>query len=133
MPPLVLSEDEIPQLQALAGSRSLLHSSVQCAQTVLACSAGETNTAIGKCMGMTGMTVGKWRNHHRELGLVGLHDELLAGRPRTDEDDKVAEVINRALQTRPDDGSTHRSARSLALATGITKSTVRPWLEIFSL
>jgi putative transposase len=133
MPPLVLSEDEIQQLQALAGSRSLLHSSVQCVQTVLACSAGETNTAIDKGMGMTGMTVGKWHNRYRELGLVGLHDELLLGRPRTYEDDKVAEVINRALQTRPDDGSTHWSARSLALATGITKSTVRPWLEIFSL
>jgi putative transposase len=46
MPPLVLSDDEVQQLQALAKSRSLSHSIVQRAQIVLACGAGETNTAI---------------------------------------------------------------------------------------
>ena len=41
-------------------------------------------------------------------------------------------MINRALQIRPTDGSTHWSARSLAAATGISKSTVHRWLKIFS-
>ena len=36
MPPLVLSDDEVRQLQALASSRSLLHSIVQRAQALLA-------------------------------------------------------------------------------------------------
>jgi transposase-like protein len=99
MPPLVLSDDEVQQLQGIASSRSLPHSIVQRAQIVLACGAGETNTAIAKRMGLTGMTVGKWRKRYRELGLEGLHDELRPGRPRTYEDDQVAEVINRALQT----------------------------------
>jgi putative transposase len=58
MPPLELSEDEVQQLQALAHSRSLPHAIVKRAQIVLACGAGETNTAIAKRMGMT---VGKWR------------------------------------------------------------------------
>jgi putative transposase len=83
-------------------------------------------------MGLSGMTVGKWRSRCRELGLEGLHDELRPGRPRTYEDDKVAEVINRALQSKPTDGSTHRSARSLAAATGISKTTVHRWLQSFS-
>ncbi|CAK6692587.1 hypothetical protein BBFGKLBO_01265 [Synechococcus sp. CBW1107] len=83
MPPLVLSEDEAQQLRALANSRSLPHSIVQRAQIVLACGAGETNTAIAKRMGLTGMTVGKWRKRYRDLGLEGLHDELRPGRPRT--------------------------------------------------
>ncbi|WP_370594449.1 helix-turn-helix domain-containing protein [Synechococcus sp. CBW1108] len=61
MPPLVLSDDEVQQLNALAHSRSLPHSIVRRAQIVLACGAGETNTAIAKRMGLTGMTVGKWR------------------------------------------------------------------------
>jgi putative transposase len=78
------------------------------------------------------MTVGKWRKRYRELGLAGLHDELRAGRPRTYEDDQVAEVINRALQTKPEDGSTHWSARTLAAATGISKTTVHRWLQTFS-
>ena len=72
---------------------------MQRAQIVLACGAGEANTSIAKRMGLTGMTVGKWRKRYRELGLEGLHDELRPGRPRTYEDDTVAEVINRALQT----------------------------------
>ena len=58
MPPLVLSEDEVQQLQALANSQSLPHSIVQRAQIVLACGAGETNTSIAKRMGLTGMTQG---------------------------------------------------------------------------
>ena len=99
MPPLVLSDDEVQQLQSIANSRSLPHSIVQRAQIVLACAAGETNTAISKRMGLTGMTVGKWRRRYRELGLEGLHDVLRPGRPRTYEDDKVVEVINRALQS----------------------------------
>ena len=74
---------------------------MQRAQIVLACGAGETNTAIAKRMGLTGMTVGKWRKRYRDLGLEGLHDELRPGRPRTYEDDKVAETINRALQGKP--------------------------------
>ena len=69
---------------------------------------------------------------YQELGLEGMHDELRPGRPRTYEDDQVAEVINRALQTKPADGSTHWSARTLAAETGITKSTVHRWLQTFS-
>jgi hypothetical protein len=65
-------------------------------------------------MGLTGMTVGKWRKRYRELGLERLYEEYRPGRPRTFEDDTVAEVINRALQTKPTDGSTHWSARFLA-------------------
>jgi len=109
MPPLVLSEDDVQQSQALANSRSLPYSIVQRAQIVLACGAGETNTAIAKRMGMTGMTVGNWRKRYLEQGLEGLHDELRPGRPRTYEDEDVADVINRALQTKPTDGSTHWS------------------------
>jgi len=106
MHPLVLSDDEVQQLQALASSRSLPHSIVQHAQIVLDCSAGETNTASARRMGLSGMTVGKWRKRYRELGIEGLDDELRPGRPRTYEDDTVAEVINRALQTKPSDGCT---------------------------
>jgi putative transposase len=97
MPPLALSEDDVRELQSIANSRSMPHALVQRAQIVLACDAGETNTAIAMRMGFTGMTVGKWRKRYREFGIQGLHDDLRPGRPRTYEDDKVAEVINRAL------------------------------------
>lgn len=57
-------------------------------------------------MGLTRITVGKWRKRYRDLGLESLNDELRPGRPGSYEDDTVAEVINRALQTKPTDGST---------------------------
>jgi putative transposase len=130
---LELSADEASQLQSLAGWRILPYSVVQRAQIVVACAAGETNTAVAKRFGVRGSTVGKWRQRYLDLDIQGLHDELRPGRPRTYEDDSVAEVINRALQTKPTDGSTHWSARSLAAATGISKTTVHRWLQTFSL
>ena len=133
MAPLELSVDEVSQLQSLAGSRTLPHSIVQRAQIVLACAAGDTNTAVAKRFGVRGSTVGKWRQRYLDQGIEGLHDELRPGRPRTHEDDRVAEVINRALQTKPADGSTHWRARSLAAATVISKTTVHRWLQTFSL
>ena len=81
MLPLVLSEGEIQQLQSIASSRSLPHSIVQRAQIVLACGAGETKSAIAMRMGLTGMTVAKWRRRYWDLGLEGLPDELIPGRP----------------------------------------------------
>ncbi|MFM8545503.1 MAG: helix-turn-helix domain-containing protein [Vulcanococcus sp.] len=133
MPPLVLSDDEVRHLQSIANSRSFPQSLVQRARMILACGAGETNTAIANRMGLTGMTVGKWRKRYRELGVAGRHDEVRSGRPRTYKDEKVAEVINRALQTKPSDGSTQWSARSLAAETGISKSTAHRWLQTFML
>lgn len=84
-------------------------------------------------MGLAGMLVGKWRKRYREFCIEGLHDELRPGRPRTYEDDKVAEVVNRALKMKPSDGSTHWSVPSLAAETGISKRTVHRWLKTFAL
>jgi putative transposase len=90
MPPLALSEDDVRELQSIANSRSLPHSLVQRARIVLACDTGETNTTTPKRMGVTVMTVGKWRKRYREFGIEGLHNELRPSRPNTYEDDKVA-------------------------------------------
>jgi transposase len=35
-----------------------------------------------------------WRKRYVELGIEGLHDELRSGRPRSHDDERVAEVIN---------------------------------------
>ena len=56
--------------------------------------------------------------------------ELRPGRPRTYDDDKVAAVISRALQEKPD-AATHWSTRTLGRAEGIAKSTVQRWLALF--
>jgi putative transposase len=128
--PIILNEEQKVQLQSLANSRSLPHGLVQRAQIVLACATGEANTAIAKRMRLTNVTVGKWRKRYLEYGVEGLHDELRAGRPRTHEDERVAEVINTALQTDPPEG-THWSVRSMEKHTGVSKSTVQRWFNLF--
>jgi putative transposase len=77
----------------------LPHSIVERVQIVLACGAGETKTAIARRMGLTGMTVCMWRKRYLEQSLEGMHDELRPGRPHSDEDEQVMEVIKCALQT----------------------------------
>ena len=59
-----------------------------------------------------------------------MHDELRPGRPRTDEDERVAEVINTALRVKPPN-ATQWSVRSMAEHTGISKSTVQRWFDLF--
>jgi putative transposase len=87
MPPLVLSDEEVKQLQGFAKARSPPDSIVQRTHTTGDGGAGETNTAIASSMGLTYMTVGKWPKRYRVLGLEGLHDEIRPGRPRTYEGD----------------------------------------------
>jgi transposase len=128
--PIVLNEAEKSQLLSLATSRALPHGLVQRAQIVLCCAEGDAHAAIAERLGLNKATVGKWRKRYREHGIEGLHDELRSGRPRTHDDERVAEVINTALQTRPGDGS-HWSVRSLAEETGVSKSTVQRWFELF--
>lgn len=130
--PVILNDEEKDHLTSLAHSRSLPHGIVQRAQIVLACAEGEANSSIAKRLCVTNATVGKWRKRYLEQGLEGLHDELRSGRPRTHDDERVAEVINAALQTDPPDG-THWSVRSMAHETGISKSTVQRWFDLFGI
>ena len=128
--PITLAEAERIQLLGITRSRSLPHGIVQRAQIVLACADGEPNSSIAKRLGLSNATVGKWRRRYHELGLPGLHDELRPGRPRKHEDERVAEVINTALQTPPSQ-ATHWSVRAMAEHTGISKSTVQRWFDLF--
>src|SRR5690606_12931470 len=127
---VALNNEQRAHLLSLANSRALPHGLVQRAQIVLACADGEAHSAIAKRMRLNKNTVGKWRNRYVEFGIEGLHDELRSGRPRSHEDERVAEVINRALKTEPPDG-THWSVRTMAGETGVSKSTVQRWFDLF--
>ena len=128
--PLILDEQTREQLQGLAKSTTLPHSVVLRAKMILASAEGLTNTEAARRIGASPQAVGKWRQRFLEGGLGGLHDELRPGRPRTYGDDKVAALINRALQDKPP-GATHWSARTLGQAEGVSRSTVQRWLQLF--
>ena len=129
---LVLSADEQAQLSSIARSRSIAAALSERARIVLACAAGESNSAVARRFELTRATVGKWRARFVKQRIAGLYDELRPGRPRTIDDERVAGLIRRTLQKKPKDGSTHWSVRRAAQESGISKSSVHRYLHLFS-
>ena len=130
---LILSADEQAQLHSFARSRSLPAALAQRARIVLACAAGDSNNAVARRLALTNVTVGKWRARFVRHRIAGLYDEIRPGRPRTIDDEQVASLIRRTLQHRPKDGATHWSVRRAAKESGISKSSVHRYLQLFSL
>ena len=130
LPPLVLTDEQREQMTTLSQSTSMPYGLVQRARIVLACAQGLTNSAVATHLSVSPSAVGKWRRRFIERGVQGLHDERRPGRPRTYDDDKVAVLINRALQKTPDHASAW-SVRLMAEAEGVSKSTVQRWFSRF--
>ncbi|MCK5806339.1 MAG: IS630 family transposase [Lentisphaeria bacterium] len=130
--PLELSVEDRQQLESLASSRTLPHGLVMRAQIVLLSDTGMTNTAVAEQLGVGQDTVSKWRGRFIERGIQGLHDELRPGRPRTIDDERVAELVNKTLHTTPPNG-THWSCRTLADEMHVSKSTAHRIWQAFRL
>lgn len=133
LPPLELLHDEISELEKLIKSPSSPQGLAQRARIVLACQAGGSNAEVAAKIGVAHVTVGKWRTRYMKSGISGLNDALRPGRPRSHEDEKVMQMINLALETKPKDGSTHWTVRGLAGETGVSKSSVHRWMQTFCL
>ncbi|GKT24230.1 hypothetical protein AVHM3334_14110 [Acidovorax sp. SUPP3334] len=121
---LALSDEERSQLQSFARSRSLPAALSNRARIVLSSADGEPNNAIAERLKLTNATVGKWRARFIERRIPGLYDDVRPGKPHTIDDERVARLINTTLHTKPADGSTHWSVRTVAAETGISKSSV---------
>jgi len=130
---LDLTADEKAQLDAIARSRSVPVALNQRAKIVIASAAGETNIAVAARLRTTRETVGKWRRRFIQGRIAGLYDELRPGAPRTISDEKIAELVNATLKTKPKDGATHWSVRSMAAETGISKTSVHRYFTAFGL
>jgi putative transposase len=111
----------------MSASRSLPHGLVTRARIVLEAAAGRASTRIARKLRLCPGTVSKWRQRFVEQGIEGLHDELRPGRPRSIEDEEIAEIVNKTLHTKPENG-THWSTRSMAEETSVSNATVhRIW------
>jgi transposase len=130
---LVLSDAERAQLQSMARSRSIPAALVERARIVLGSAAGEPNDALGERLGIHKATVGKWRRRFIERRISGLYDELRPGKPRSIDDERVADLINKTLHTKPANGATHWSVRSIAAETGISSTSVHRYFKLFGL
>lgn len=107
---LLLSDAERSQLHPFARSRALTASLSTRARIVLWSADGESNNAIA----MTKATVGKWRSRFIERRIAGLYDDVRPGKPRMIDDERVAQLIKTTLHTKPANGATHWSVRSVA-------------------
>lgn len=131
--PLDLRQGARQELQSLARSRSLPAGLVRRAKTVLLCAEGLDNATVAQKVGTSRQTVGKWRERFRTQGLMGLYDERRPGKPRSIEDDQIMNLLQRTLNTKPPDASTQWSCRSMAKATGLSKSTVQRFWSAFGI
>lgn len=126
-PEVTLPPRELEQLESFATSRTLPHALVVRARIILMAAQGMQNIDIAREVGTTRETVGKWRRRFVNHGLEALYDEVRPGRPRTVEDERIAQLIKKTLKSKPK-GATHWSCRTMADAIGVSKSTVqRVW------
>ncbi len=130
--PLSIGDEVRAQLETISRSRSMSHSHVRRAKIVLMSDQGLSNQQIGRQLGLSGATVGKWRRRFLEQGLMGLYDELRPGGPRSISDERIAALIYTTLKDKPS-GATHWTCRSLAAQTQLSKSTVQRVWKAFGL
>jgi putative transposase len=115
------------ELESFSRSGSLPHALVVRAKLVLMAAEGMQSQVIAKKLGLSRVTVGKWRGRYAEAGIEGLYDEYRSGRPRSIEDERISQLVTKTLQSKPK-GATQWSCREMAEAIGISKSTVhRVW------
>ena len=71
------------------------------AKIVLACEREPSNAVVAPRLGVGPHTIGKWRKRFIADQIEGLYDEMSTGRPRTVEDEAVAELITKTLARKP--------------------------------
>ena len=124
---LVLSDEERSFLEAQVRRHRVARSLSDRCRMILRCADGLGNKAVAAEIGVHEHTVGKWRRRFVKDRIDGLSDEPRPGRPRTIADEKVAEVIERTLTSRPVD-ATQWSLRSMAKEAGLSHTSIwRIW------
>jgi transposase len=128
--PVVLSEDQRSELEALAaGRRSEVRVSER-ARIIVSAGAGKSDQEIGAELGVDRGTCARWRGRFLDWGVAGiLKDAPRAGRKRSVLAAKAAEIVRKTTQERPEN-ATHWSSRSMAKAVGVSEASVRRvWRE----
>ncbi len=131
--PLEVGRDTREEFASIMRSPSMPAGLVRHAEIVLLCADGLTNSTVATRVRVSRQTVGKWRERFRTQGIVGLYDEHRSGRPRSIGDEQVMDPVRRTLETRPPDGNTHWSCRTMAEAVGVSKITVRGVRKAFGI
>ena len=130
---IVLTEDERETLERWARRpKSAQALALRCRIVLLCAEPDLTNGEIAGRLGVSLPTVGRWRRRFAEHRLDGLHDEPRPGVPRTVSDEDVERVIVKTLEETPAD-ATHWSTRSMARASGMSRSSIGRIWQAFGL
>jgi transposase len=131
-PPLVLTEEERETLERWVRRPTTAQALAQRARIVLRCATGELNQVVAREVGVTRLTVGRWRQRFVTKRLDGLLDEPRPGAPRTVTDAAVERVVRLTLESTPCD-ATHWSTRAMARRCGLSQSAVSRIWRAFAL
>jgi transposase len=129
---MMLTTEERRQLESLAHRSRSAPDVARRARIILACADGRATTAIARRLHQSPTTVCKWRARFLEERVDGLFDEPRPGAPRSLTDEQIEQVVIRTLESTPR-GATHWSVRSMAKASGISRSSVNRIWRAFAL
>ena len=125
--PLIMSETERNELNAWLQKRQMPAAEQQRARMILLSTEGLPARVIGERVSVTAETVGKWRKRFEQFRVAGLTDAPRSGRPRSIDDDKVTDVIDKTLHSKLTD-ATHWSTTLMAQETGLNAMAIsRIW------
>ena len=129
--PLELSPRERRELESLESQAPSRPRLARRAEIILACATGATNSRVGRDLGVSSATVGKWRQRFIEHRLAGLRDAPRSGAPRRIAEEDVEKVVRLTLEP-ASDAATVWSTRSLADATGMSQAAISRIWRAFS-
>jgi transposase len=130
--PLNLTDVERDELRALVRAPRAPRALADRCRVMLLDEQGLTYAAIGAKIGMREQTVLKWRGRFLGGRLAALKDKPRPGIKRTITNEMVAEVVRKTLEEKPPD-ATHWSTRSMAAATGISRTSINTIWNAFNL
>lgn len=130
--PLNLTDVEREELRSLVRVPRTPRALADRCRVVLLDERGLTYAAIGAKIDMREQTVLKWRGRFLVHRLAGLKDKPRPGIKKKITDAQVAQVVRRTLEEKPPD-ATHWSTRSMAAASGISRSSVNTIWRAFNL
>src|SRR5438552_14402579 len=124
-PPLALSSEQRETLETWSRAHSTPKNIATRADIILRAAEGHSNNAVANELGLTRMSVIKWRDRFAAEGVECIgRTRKGRGRPKSIPAEKVTEIIQMTLNTTPV-GATHWSCRSMAKEVGVSSATVQ--------
>jgi transposase len=123
--PVKLNPEQRSALEQYARARSMPARWVERARIVLRAADGLQDKQIADELSITPEKAARWRNRFLEGGLNALRkDAPRPGGPRTISDKRIAQVVEKTTQEKPDN-ATHWSTRTMAAAVGLSEASIR--------